>query len=72
MTSRRCEYTAAVKPGEKAELLYEIVQRQGHNAKQNNVTIERRGSKRSGVRLFITALTAAERLYSEFMKLASS
>jgi len=28
------------KPGEKAELLYEIVQRQGHNAKQNNVTIE--------------------------------
>ena len=35
------EYTAAVKPGEKAELLYEIVQRQGHNAKQNNVTIER-------------------------------
>ncbi len=35
------EYTAAVMPGEKAELLYEIVQRQGHNAKQNNVTIER-------------------------------
>ena len=35
------QYTAAVKPGEKAELLYEIVQRQGHNAKQNNVTIER-------------------------------
>ena len=34
------EYTAAVKPGEKAELLYEIVQHQGHNAKQNNVTIE--------------------------------
>ena len=35
------QYTAAVKPGEKAELLYEIVQKQGHNAKQNNVTIER-------------------------------
>ena len=35
------EYTAAVQPGEKAELLYQIVQRQGHNAKQNNVTIER-------------------------------
>ena len=34
------EYTAAVKPGEKAELLYEIVQRQGYNAKQSNVTIE--------------------------------
>ena len=35
------QYTAAVKPGEKAELPYEIVQRQGRNAKQNNVTIER-------------------------------
>jgi len=35
------EYTASVKPGEKAELLYEIIQRQGHNATQNNVTIER-------------------------------
>ena len=35
------QYTAAVRPGEKADLLYEIVQRQGHNAKQNNVTIER-------------------------------
>jgi len=34
------EYTAAVRPGEKEDLLYEIVQRQGHNAKQNNVTIE--------------------------------
>jgi hypothetical protein len=34
------EYTADVKPGEKADLLYEIVQRQGHNAKQQNVTIE--------------------------------
>jgi len=35
------QFTAAVKPGEKAELLYEIVQMQGRNAKQNNVTIER-------------------------------
>ena len=34
------EYTATVKPGEKADLLYEIVQHQGHNAKQNNVTVE--------------------------------
>ncbi|MGO9108053.1 MAG: hypothetical protein ACLP9L_02360 [Thermoguttaceae bacterium] len=34
------QYTAAVKPGEKAERLYEIVQRQGHNATQNNVTIQ--------------------------------
>ena len=34
------EYTATVKPGEKAELPYEIVQRQGHNATQNNVTIQ--------------------------------
>ena len=34
------QYTAAVKAGEKADLLYEIVQLQGHNAKQNNVTIE--------------------------------
>ena len=35
------EYAAAVKPGEKAELLYEVVQKQGHNATQNNVTIEK-------------------------------
>jgi hypothetical protein len=34
------EYTAEVKPAEKADLLYEVVQHQGHNAKQNNVTIE--------------------------------
>jgi hypothetical protein len=34
------QYTAGVKPGEKAELVYEIVQRQGHNAKQNHATIE--------------------------------
>jgi hypothetical protein len=34
------EYTADVKPAEKADLLYEIVQHQGRNLKQNNVTIE--------------------------------
>ncbi len=39
------EYTAAVKPGEKAELLYEILQKQGHNATQNNVTIEKAAVK---------------------------
>ena len=35
------EYTATVKPAEKAELRYEIIQHQGRNAKQSNVTIER-------------------------------
>ena len=35
------EYTATVKPAEKVDLLYEIIQHQGRNAKQNNVTIER-------------------------------
>jgi hypothetical protein len=34
------EYTASVKPGEKAELPYEVIQHQGRNAKQNNVTVE--------------------------------
>jgi hypothetical protein len=34
------EYTATVKPAEKAELVYEVLQHQGRNAKQNNVTIE--------------------------------
>jgi len=34
------QYTATLKPGEKAKLLYEVVQQQGHNAKQNNVTVE--------------------------------
>jgi hypothetical protein len=36
------EYTAAVQPGEKVDLPYEVVQRQGHNATQNKVAIERR------------------------------
>ena len=34
------EYTATVKPGQKADLLYEVLQHQGRNAKQNNVTVE--------------------------------
>jgi hypothetical protein len=40
---RTVQYTATVQPGGRSDLLYEIVQRQGHNAKQNNVTIERKG-----------------------------
>lgn len=35
------EYAATVKPGEKAELKYELVTHQGRNSKQANVTIER-------------------------------
>jgi hypothetical protein len=35
------EYAAEVKPAEKVDLLYEIIQHQGHNAKQSNVTIKR-------------------------------
>ena len=35
------EYTATVKPAEKVNLLYEIIQHQGWLAKQNNVTIEK-------------------------------
>ena len=35
------QYTATVKPAEKVDLLYEITQHQGRNAKQQNVTIER-------------------------------
>ena len=34
------QYTATVERGVKTDLVHEIVQRQGHNAKQNNVTIE--------------------------------
>jgi hypothetical protein len=34
------EYTATVKPGQKAELLYEVLQHQGRNVKQNNVAVE--------------------------------
>ncbi len=34
------EFTANVEPGEKADFLFEIVRRQGRNAKQNRVTVE--------------------------------
>jgi hypothetical protein len=34
------EYTADVKPAEKVDLLYKIIQHQGRNAKQNSVTVE--------------------------------
>lgn len=34
------EYHAQVKPTEKASLTYEVLQHQGRNAKQNNVTVE--------------------------------
>ena len=34
------QFTARVEPGAKKNLLYEIVQHQGRNAKQNNITLE--------------------------------
>jgi len=34
------EFATRVQPGDKKHLLFEVVQRQGHNAKQNNVTLE--------------------------------
>lgn len=37
---RTVEYTATVEAGKQADLLYEILQHQGYNAKQENVTIE--------------------------------
>src|ERR1700676_4093952 len=37
---RTVEFTALVPPGERAALLFEICRRQGHNATQNNVTLE--------------------------------
>ena len=37
---RTVQYTATVKPGEKTDFVYEVVQRDGRNAKQNRVTIE--------------------------------
>ena len=42
------EYRAAVKAGQKADLLYELIHRQGRNAKQNNVTIEKQAPSPSG------------------------
>ena len=35
------EYTAVIPAGKKQDLLYEIVQHQGHNAKQNQVVLEK-------------------------------
>ena len=35
------QFTATVKPGESAELLFEIATKQGRNAKQNRVTLEK-------------------------------
>jgi hypothetical protein len=37
---RTVEYTATVEPGKKSHFVYEIVQHQGHNEKQNNVTLQ--------------------------------
>ena len=34
------DLSLSVPPGEKAELHYEVVQHQGRNAKQSNVTVE--------------------------------
>ena len=34
------QFTATVEPAKKADLLYEIVRKQGRNSKQNNVTLE--------------------------------
>jgi hypothetical protein len=34
------EFAAKVQPGDKKDLLFEVVQRQGHNVKQSNVTLE--------------------------------
>ena len=34
------QFTATVEPAKKAELLFEIVRKQGRNSKQNNVTLE--------------------------------
>ena len=34
------EFASRVPAGEKRDLVFEIVQRQGRNAKQNNVTLE--------------------------------
>jgi hypothetical protein len=34
------QYTSTLRPGEKAQLPYEVVRHQGHSAKQSNVTLE--------------------------------
>ncbi len=40
------EFAAKVQPGDKKDLLFEVVQRQGRNAEQNNVTLEEGEIKR--------------------------
>jgi hypothetical protein len=37
---RTVQFSSRVQPGEKKELAFEVIQRQGHNAKQSNVTLE--------------------------------
>jgi hypothetical protein len=39
------QFTAQVAPGAKKDLLYEVIQHQGHNSKQNNVTLETADAK---------------------------
>jgi len=34
------QFTATVEPAKKADLLFELIRHEGHNAKQNNVTLE--------------------------------
>jgi hypothetical protein len=34
------QFTATVEPARKADLLFEIVRKQGRNSKQNNMTLE--------------------------------
>jgi hypothetical protein len=34
------QFSRSVKPAEKAELWYEVVHKQGRNAKQGNITLE--------------------------------
>jgi hypothetical protein len=34
------QYAATVKPGQKSDLLYEVLQHQGRNVKQNSVVVE--------------------------------
>ena len=38
---RSPQFTTRVGPGEKADLEYEVIVRQGHNKKQDNVTLEK-------------------------------
>jgi hypothetical protein len=38
---RTVQYTRTVRPGEIADLFYEVLQHQGRNVKQDNVTVER-------------------------------